>query len=170
MADLFDIAVASKLAGGGGGGRGSSYTLLAKEEFEVSGTSTSKTAVGTISAPGCWTSDKIIYVRVRDKAGKRNGYLLGTDIYFFNNFPARGFTSAFAAIAGAYTAYKSTGVLSSNTGTVSSVYGVYANSISPNDIINIVYKYNSEFSQKIDGTYVVEVYALDWPDGVSPFN
>lgn len=167
--DLFDIAVASKLAGGGGGG-GSSYTLLAKEEFEVSGTSTSKTAVGTISAPGCWTSDKIIYVRVRDKAGKRDGYFLGTDVYFFNFYPAMGYTFAFSGIMGAYTAYKSTGVLDSGVRNASSIAGVYADSISSNDTINIVYKYNSGSSQTIDGTYVVEVYALDWPGGVSPFN
>ena len=169
--NLYDLAVAKKLAGGGGGGGGgSSYTLLAKEEFEVSGTSTSKTAVGTISAPGCWTSDKIIYVRVRDKAGKRNGYFLGTDVYFFNSYPALGYTFAFSAIMGAYTAYKSTGVLNSGVGNFSSMSGVYAESISSNGTIDIMYRYNSGSSQTIDGTYVVEVYALDWPDGVSPYN
>ena len=52
---------------------GSSWKLLGKTTITTSSTSTTATAVGTISLPASWTKEKIIMVRVRDQAGKRAG-------------------------------------------------------------------------------------------------
>ena len=40
-------------------------------------------SIATINCNGeHWNKDKIIYVRIRDKAGKRAGYFLGSDNFF----------------------------------------------------------------------------------------
>lgn len=158
---LFDLYIAKKMSGGGGGG--SDYTLLASKEYEVSTTSTSETAVDTLNAPGSYTKDFIIYVKVRDKAGKRNGYWTGNDQYFINYYAANGITSSIT-VSGKVT----TGIPSSTFSSSATNSGVYALSIASNGDIAIKSKYNSSYGS-VDGTYVVEVYALKWPKDDSPF-
>lgn len=143
------------------GGAGSSYKLLKSAEFTVNTSSTSETDVGTVAAgSAAYTSDKIIYVRVRDKAGHRNGYWYGNDAWLLNSSPAKGSTlnaTAFAVLG-----------ISQADAAVSSKYGVYPTVMASDGTITIKAKYNSTYGT-INGTYVVEVYALDWPDKVSPF-
>lgn len=145
-----------------------SYTLLATKEFEVSTTSTSATRVGNVSLPlDAWTSDKILYVRVRDKAGARVGYFVESDTFFTNNTKA---TVGVRIIISRAEGNPPLGKMS--TGTGSTGYGVFAQSTGKTQtdfIVNIDSRYNSTWSLTIDGTYVVEVYLLDWPDGISPF-
>lgn len=163
---LFDLYIAKKMSGGGGGG--SDYTLLASNEFEVSTTSTSEISVGTVTVPDGWSKDFIIYVKVRDKAGKRNGYFLGGDTFSFNLYAANGTTSSPPLIKFC------DGVDASGKFVQSTAnYGVYMSAYSKgsgeNDgTANIKAKYNSNYGT-IDGTYVVEVYALKWPNDDSPF-
>ena len=146
------------------GGGGSSYTLLGSEEFEVSTTSTSETDVDTLNVPGSYTKDFIIYVKVRDKAGKRNGYWTGIDQFFINNYAANGAQSAITTYGKITSCVSSYGFFN-NTG---QAYGVYGYSISSAGDISIRAKYSSSYGT-IDGTYVVEVYALKWPNDDSPF-
>jgi hypothetical protein len=99
-------------------GAGSSYKLLKSAEFTVNTSSTSSIDVGTVAAgAAAYTSDKIIYVRVRDKAGVRNGYFTESDSWFINPYPAKGKT--YDANAAAMTYGKG------EIGT--SKYGVYSN-------------------------------------------
>ena len=163
MSIVKDMFLAGALGGGGGGGGGSDYTLLASKEYEVSTTSTSETTVDTLNVPGSYTKDFIIYVKVRDKAGKRAGYCTGIDQFFINNYAANGATGTISTY-GKITSY----VSSSGFNNTGQAYGVYVYSISSAGDISIRAKYSSSYGT-IDGTYVVEVYALKWPNDDSPF-
>lgn len=145
------------------------YTLLFQTEVTVNTTSTTETSVTTLNIGNIWTKDKIIYVRVYDKAGKRMGYFYGSDTYFMNYNAANSSTSALSAnvLHNSY-AYNSSGAWAQYASAYG--YGVYANSISSGGSLYIYRRYNSTYSLTINGTYVVEVYALDWPNGISPYN
>ena len=65
----------------GGGGGGSSYTLIDSMEVEASTTSTSVIDIDTYTLTRTNPNGEILYIQVRDKAGKRNGYFLGFDYY-----------------------------------------------------------------------------------------
>ena len=142
-------------------GGGSSYTLLHSEEFTVSTTSTTATSVGTMSVSNSYLSTKIIYVRVRDKAGKRNGYFYGTDSFFLNYFAADGLTSELLNCGVITFSVASNGQYSSTA----QKYGVYPYSITSDGKIKIYRRYNSSNTRTINGTYVVDVYSLDPPAG-----
>ena len=150
---------------------GSSYTLLATQDFTVSTTSTTAYQVGTIDlGASAFTDASIIYVRVRDKAGRRSGYFIGSDAYFYNYRAANGSTSSLSVRMcithrlsdSTYTSYAT----SSNTG-----YGVYASALDADGKLSITRRYSSTYSLTINGTYEVKVYALGYcPDQGNPFD
>lgn len=145
----------------------SSWKFLGSTELTVSTTSTSATSVGTISCGSeASTKAKIIYVQVRDKAGARAGYCLGSDAFFINTNKANGSTSAFTTPAVVCHRYTT----SSQYGTTAGQYGVYGYSISSTGVVTIRRRYNSNYSLTVDGTFAVKVYALDYPDGISIFD
>ena len=154
---LFDMYAAKHI---GGSGAGSSYKLLKSAEFTVNTTSTTAIDVGTVSAgAAAYDSSKIIYVRTRDKAGVRDGYFTESDAWFINQYQCESQTTSLSVC----------GRLATGKGNASaSTNGVYPSTISSDGAVTIKAKYNSAYGT-IDGTYVVEVYALDWPDRVSPF-
>lgn len=152
------------------GGGGSSYTLLATQEFTVSTTSTTAQSVGIVQAgSAAWTSNKIVYVRIRDKAGARNGHYVGTDTYFCNERPANGISFTYYTAAKMVYRRLDNGTFLTAAVITSDAYGLYGYTITSAGEIDIRVKYSSSYSLTIDGTYVVEVYLLDWPDGISPF-
>lgn len=144
----------------------SSWKLLGKTSITTSSTSTTATAVGTITFPDAWTKAKIIYVRVRDRAGKRAGYFYGHDTYFTNFQIANSATSTLTT--GAHMTYAYT------TGDkwyeYSGQYGVYGYSITSAGVITIRRRYHATYSLTINGTYDVEVYSLEYPGNESPFD
>jgi len=158
-----------KAAGGGGGS--SPWTKLAEQDFTVSTSSTTATAVGTFRCGSvAWTSAKIVYVRVRDKAGPRNGYFYGSDVFFINIYAANGGSSNLTSGPGYSLRKAANGNWASTLLTGSgSGYGVYGAVITPDGDVKIESRYSSGNSLTIDGTYHVEVYTLEWPDNVSPF-
>lgn len=145
-----------------GGGGSSAWTHIAGKEFDVNTTSTSAASVGTISC-GTVIADKtkIIYVRVRDKAGKRAGYHAGTDAFFMNYNKANGSTSAFAVPAVLCYRYTSSSAWAGTAGQ----YGVYGYSISNSGVVTIRRRYNSNYSLTINGTFAVDVFTLEYPTG-----
>lgn len=163
--DIYQTLIDNALGnGGGGGGGGSSYELLARAEYTVSTTSTSSLNVGTVPfAPYDVDlgNDKIYYVRICDKAGNRKGHFCESHKWFFRN-PNSNNTMAGVIIR------NDSGTLSFSTiGT----YGVYADSmtkIGDNWGMQIKSKYSSSSSLIIDGTYVVEIYRLDYSNNESP--
>lgn len=167
---VFFKADGSQATGTASGGGGSSYTLLTTKELTVNTTSTSSQLVDTISctASDVWTAEKIIYVKIYDKAGPRNGYFYGTENYCINVSAANGQTTGTSS-------FSVRGILKKNSsGTyemaTGSGYGVFANNVSPTGDITISSRYNSTSSRTINGTYVVEVYVLKWPNNDSPFS
>lgn len=151
---------------GGGGGGGSSYTLLYSTEVEVSTTSTSTINIDTVTVSRADPNLTILYIQIRDKAGKRNGYFYSTNTYWTS--PVGGSQS---------NDYRKCDVLMTNSsGKVVSVstsqYGVFAGTPTySSDVMTLPIRarYHSSYSGTIDGTYVVEVYNLEWPGNISPF-
>lgn len=160
-----DIIVEDVTAGGS-----SSWTKLGEATYNVNTTSTSAASVGTIQCgSAASTANKIIYVRVRDTAGPRLGYFLGSDTFFINVNKANNSTRTYSTGARIILRYSTSGVYGETTTGTSTGYGVYGQSVSNGGGVAIYRRYNSNNSLTINGTYKVEVYALDWPDGLSPF-
>lgn len=144
---------------------GSSWKLLGSTEITTSSTSTTATSVGTLTIPEAWDANKIILVRVRDKAGKRAGYFYGSDSFFLNYQDASGGTSTITYAGRLIHRCTSSGAYSSYVGATTTGYGVYGYSISAAGVVNIYRRYNSNYSLTINGTYIVEVWALDYEPG-----
>lgn len=125
-------------------------------------TSTTASMVGSKSfGASIYTKDKVVYIRIRDKAGKRKGYYTGGDYFFINPYPANEATSTLSSGARLSHRYSSGGTF----GQTASSYGVYAYSISSGGNLVIRACYNSTYSLAIDGTYLVDVFTLDYPTG-----
>jgi len=131
------------------------YKKLYSGEIQCSTTSESLTNIATILIDGVYTENKIIYAKVRDKAGRRDGYYFGNDCF------------AIKGTAGGIFVYRgSSGSVSINA----SSFGIYMRSINNNGDVTIAVRYNSSYSSTIDGTYTIEIYALDWPNDDTPFD
>lgn len=158
---IFYTADGTQTTGTASGG-GSNWTLIGSTELTVNTTSTQAASAGTISC-GSTAADKdaIIYVRIRDTAGKRAGYHAGTDAFFMNYNKANGSTSAFSVPAVMCYRYTTSSAWAGTAGQ----YGVYGYSISNAGVITIRRRYNSNYSLTINGTYSVEVFKLTYPTG-----
>ena len=149
-----------------GSGGGSSYTLFASQQYEVSTVSTSTISVGTITANRETPYKTILYIKIRDNAGKRNGYFFGADYFWMQ--PLAGSQSNDYRLNMCYMTDQSGNVISSST----SQYGIVISSAyhSNNTVtIGVGARYHSSYSGTINGTYTVSVYNLKWPDNISPF-
>ena len=156
---------------------GSSWHLVASKDITVSTTSTSASQADTIAVPYTTSTDEsIIYVKVRDKAGKRAGYFLGSDTFIFNTNKANNSTSEQSTIARIIHRYSSSSQYGVYTSGSTTGYGVYAYSIQNSsgtaDRNVLIYRrYSSSYSLTINGTYNVQVYLLDYaPSQGNPFN
>lgn len=147
------------------------WTKLAEKDVSASNLSIMETLLTEIDTSGkAYTKDKIIYVRIRDKAGKRNGYFLGSDCFFINFQKANGTTNQLSIGARATTCYSTNnGGYRTTTSGSATGYGVYAKGIKSDGYIQIYTMYSS-FAQEVNGTFHIEVYSLEYPDGVSPFS
>lgn len=149
----------------------SGWELLGSSEFTVNSTSTSASSVGTINCGSSASNkSKIIYVKVRDKAGKRAGYFLGSDAFFINYRKANGSTSALTYGGRIITYYSTSSQYGQYVGATTTGYGVYGYSITNAGVVNIYRRYNSNYSLTINGTYKVEVYAMDFPNNDCVYN
>lgn len=146
----------------------SSWTAVADTTVTVNTTSTSATTVQTWSTgdSSLWTADKLIYVRIRDTAGARDGYLYGSDNFFFLA-PATvsGSTSSNTSYRRILTYSTANGYMVSWSGTASNGYGVFSDTINSDGSVRIRRRYNATNSTTINGTYSVQVYLLSAPSG-----
>lgn len=149
-------------------GGGSSYTKIASVDYIVNTTATTAYSIGTIALGSqYYTTDKIIYVKVRDKAGARIDHFVGTDSFIINSTKANGGSTAFSTILRSLLVKNSYDSWTHNT----SSYGIYPYSIESDGTLNIYARYNNSYSKTIDGTYNVTVYTLDYaPDQGNPFD
>ena len=154
------------------GGLNGSYTLLATQEFTTSTTSTSNTSIGTMTIEGISDANAIIYIRVRDKAGKRTGHFYGSDSFFLNTNKANSSTTAQSTALRYIHSCDTSGNWYGYSGATGAGYGVFPGTIINNNTnsLTMYTKYNGTYSKTIDGTYTVEVYKLTYPDNVSPFD
>lgn len=147
----------------------SNWTLLATQEFSANTTSTSARSLGTISINLSDLDDlsSVIWVHVRDKAGKRSGYFYGSEAIYINDAKANNSTGSISTKP-SFTI----GVQSSGSYVVSaSQYGVYARyayRTSTDHYIEIYNRYNSTYGT-VNGTYKVDVYKLSLPTGMTMF-
>lgn len=155
------------------GGGGSSWTKVAETTYTVSTSSTSAITVATWATghSEIWTSDKIVYVRIRDTVGKRAGYFYGTDTFFINPFIKNGSstTSTQSRSISAIWSVDSHSLYNFRYGYNSTSYGVYPDYFFDNGDIRISERYNRAYTLTIDSTYKVEVYLLDMPTGAPIF-
>lgn len=166
----FYLKDGTKATGTASGGS-SSWKKLGETDITVNTTATTAASVGSITCGSeAATKDKIIYVRVRDNAGKRAGYFTGSDSFFINFYKANNSTSTLTTASRLIVRYTTSNAYNEYTGGSTTGYGVYGYSITNAGKVNIYTRYNSNYSLTIDGTYHVEVYALDYPDGKSVFD
>lgn len=157
-----------------GGGGSSSWTKVAETSCQASTTSTSA-ATAITWATGhseIWTSDKVVYIRIRDTAGKRYGYFYGTDTFFLNAYPVNDSSSTSnnsSNIISTIWSYANQGDFNCRYGYSTTGYGVYPDTFYPDGRIRIRKRYSSSYSLTIDGTYKIEVYLLDPAGGVPIF-
>lgn len=152
----------------------SAWTKVAERSYQVSTTSTTSTTVDTWATghSEIWTSNKIVYVRIRDTAGPRAGYFYGSDTFFMNMYPQNESTMLSASTGLIYNIwrYESTGKYNCRYGYTNVGYGLYVDQISYNGAeVRVKVRYNSSYSLTIDGTYKVEIYLLDPPSGAPIF-
>lgn len=144
---------------------GSSYVKLAETELTLNTTNTSAAPVASINVPSAdlWSHNKVIYVAIRDKAGARSGYFLGSDTWFTNENSANGALSNQSVAARLIYRYENGLYRAAAT-----AYGVYVGYISPDGVVRIYTRYNATYGT-IDGTFKVEVFSLLYPENISPF-
>ena len=148
-----------------GGGGASNFELLYETEQSFSITGTSEQLIFTAPSIGnIFSSDFIIYVRIRDKAGRRDGYFFGTDAYFYNINAETGSTAE--ATGRLIYTFRMNG---STIGQTSSPYGVYAQGITADGNVRIYGRYNATGSRTVNGTYLIKVYKLTLPNGMTPY-
>lgn len=150
---------------------GSSY-VLHSSNLEISANVTSTSATILSDSLSCDSSvineSTMIFVKIRDKAGKRNGYFYGSDTIF---------TCAGSGTSGWAQSYRSTLVYRYNDNHVHTYtlgattgYGVYVSSIDSAGALTVQGRYSSSYSLTINGTYSIEVYTLEWPNNEPPYN
>lgn len=147
------------------------WTKVHEEDVTVNTSSTSATLVRNIYPSGIWSSDFMVYVKIRDKAGPRNGYFVGSDTWFLNPNPANGSGTNIGQAAKLITSKASGGNFSENAQGTTVGYGVFASYMSNAPAIDIYSRYSSSYSLTINGTYNVQVYKLAYAtDQGSPFD
>lgn len=148
---------------------GGNWTLLTSTEYPVNTTSTSDTLVGNIQIPGNYGPEDIIWVHIRDKAGKRNGSFYGTDTVLLNVGAKNNYTSDMTNGGKMLLSVTSVGGFAA----ASSTYGVFAKSFSRASsgalTANIYVRYNSSYGT-INSTYKFDVYKLTPASGMTIFD
>lgn len=169
--DTYDVTNLASVVVNVASSASSGWTKVAETSYSISTTGTSAATHATWSTghSELWTGNKWIYVRIRDTAGKRDGYFYGSDQFFYNMTLANG--SSGSSITTALRLYTrcSGSTLTATATSGTSGYGVYADTLYSDGRIRIRKRYNSSSSLTINGTFKVEVYLLDPADSTQIF-
>lgn len=145
---------------------GSSYTLIYSGEVEDTYSGSSASLCEIDLSDVTFTTDKMLYVKIRDKAGPRAGYFCGSDAfaYIYNASPSAVYANANNVIGRPIK--KTDSGWSFGT---SRDAGIYFDSLSAAKKLKISHKASSG-AGTIDGTYTIEVYLLDYAPNGNPFS
>lgn len=161
--DLYQKLIDSALGSGGGGGGGSSYELLASTQVTIeSDPSTDAELVVLSCGAKAYTSDKILYIKVR-RTEKGSSVYMGGDFWVVNRYAVQGYTVA-ENYCGDITEFYMNGT---TPGIQASKYGVYFKEVKANGDVSIWAKKGTYGTCK--GTYIIEVYLLSYPNDDMPF-
>lgn len=147
---------------GGGSGSGG-WTMIHSETFTTSWSDTGSYQIKTIKNLPAIETSKVYYARIRDQAGRRDGYFYGSDGFYLIGTPT-------AINYGGITTYRrnangTDGVYRSFSG--GSPYGVYVNYLQTSSGVGRAFlqaTYSSSgFSGMIDGTYDIAIYESELP-------
>ena len=142
---------------------GSSYTQIYTGTVTANTTSTSATSLTTINlGASAYTANSILYVAIRDTAGDRAGYFIGSDSYCFNYNKANDSTTTTSYWVKNIHRKASDGAYSTYTAGTSIGYGIYPYSISSSGVLTLYVRYSSSYSLTINGTYRVRAFLLDY--------
>ena len=157
--DLFDIAVAKKLAGGGGGGGGGGLgTLLAEKTYNITTTSTSAEQIDGIFIEETAFENKIVVIDIEDTAGPREGYFYGWANVRFQYSGLGGTYCRYVNGSLATTAFNSNSTSSGGVGVHAAIDALTTH---PGERrIKVYSRYDSSKSGTIDGTYKLRVIAI----------
>ena len=98
------------------------YKKIYSAEITANITSSTPVAITTLSLPtSAYTSGKMLFVKIRDKAGRRDGYLIGTDNILINPYPSNGVTTKLTSISRAL--YRADA--DNKTNFIFDTYGIY---------------------------------------------
>lgn len=149
----------------------SSWTKVAETSYQVSTTQTSAQTVATWETghSEIWTSDKLVFVRVRDTAGKRAGYFYGSDTFYYNIHLVNGSSATYITTLMCSIIRYATDGNFAVTLVTSGNCGVFPDRLYSDGSIRVRSRYSSSQSLTINGTYKVEVYLLDPPTGAPIF-
>ena len=147
----------------------SSWTKVAETSYQISTTNATAVTVETWATghSEIWTAEKYVFIRIRDTAGKRNGYFYGCDCFFINETALATGNDCLNMNGSCFHYNEST--FGSRSIYRTNGFGVYADHIYSDGGIRIRTRYNTTNSYTIDGTYKVEVYLLDPAGGVPIF-
>lgn len=146
--NLYDLAIAKKLAGGGGGGEGG-LTPTVEKTYNVSTTSTTAIDIDTIRIPLEDTIGKWMLTIIEDTNGQRTDYF-----YAWTNTRFNG--------AGNGGSYFKGGTATGFSSSSNAQYGVYAviTATTTDRVIDIKAKYETSRTGTIDGTFKVRVFVF----------
>lgn len=162
--DLFDIAVASKLAGGGGGGGGGNFELLLTESLgHLETTSTSATATDKSLTVENINDYDMLIVMIYCNNQTEYAHKASVRPLLFRQQSDAGVAavSGYAPVQN----YRVADYPYKNTDNNS--YGVYPNNVTISDgvaTVPIFMRYNGTYSGTINGDYTACVYGLNFHD------
>lgn len=165
VADMIDL-ITTVASGGGGGG---TYESVYHTEFDVTLSSYNVTeTVATIdtqlSSDVFWRHDKILYFKIRRKAGAENAYHYGNDVYHIINDVAGG--TASTTYSTVYYRCSSGKIIAGSPNTI----GVYVYTVNKNGTLEIKGNKQTNATGSIAGTYTLDFYLIDWVNNDNPFN
>ena len=145
-----------------------SYKKLVTQYIDVSTTSGTETGIGGVIGFPVYTDKKIVYAKVRDTAGPRAGYFFGSDTFFINYIKANGWASTLSQALRAAYSYTDESEWKVTFTSGSLGYGVYAKNV-VGRMIQYASRYNLSLTGIVDSRFKIDIYLLDWPDDISPF-
>lgn len=146
------------------------YKLIASETITITNATTSAHAVITVTGtPALYTNEKIIYVRIRDKAGPKRNCYWGSDNFFINYNTTNNTWSGTNYTSYVYLyAENSLNIILGCQG--KNTNGIYATNIDIDGNIKLTYRDASSYTSLNNTIFQIDIFSLNFEDGQAPIN